>query len=268
MLDHPFLRGLRPTLHIAHRGGAALAPENTMAAFRQALERHGADMLEMDVHVTSDGEVVVCHDETVGRCTDGEGAVAQHSLAEIERLDAGYHFTLDGTSYPYRGAGLRIPRLSEVLSEFSLRLNIDLKASQPGAELLLASQLRRARAVDRVCVGSGDDEVASRLLAALPEACHFYPSRALAATCGSVFMGSTPDESPYLVLDMPLYMGDARLLTRPLLDWARSAGRWINVWTVDEIEEMRRLVTEGVGGIMTDRPDRLSQVLAGAGPLI
>jgi glycerophosphoryl diester phosphodiesterase len=221
-------------------------------------------MLELDVHITSDGEVVVAHDATLDRCTDGAGAIAERSFAEIRKLDAGFRFTPDGVSYPYRGSGLRIPRLSEVLAQFSLPINIDLKPSQEGAESLLAAELRRAGAVERVCVGSSDDDVSARLLHVLPEACHFYPTRALAMTCGAVFSGVNPAESPYLVLDMPLYMGDARLLTRGLLDWARASARWINVWTIDETEEMHRLVAEGVGGIMTDRPDRLRQVLGEA----
>jgi glycerophosphoryl diester phosphodiesterase len=264
MTVHPFFLALRPTLSIAHRGGAALAPENTLLAFRTAVDLWRADMIELDVHVTSDGEIVVAHDAALERTTDGEGAIAERTFAEIEGLDAGYRFTPDGVSYPFRGLGVRVPALRAVLAEVGVRLNIDLKPSSPGVEDALAAALRRAGAVERVCVGSSDDGTAERLVRALPEACHFYPARALAATWGAVRSGAVPTETPYLVLDMPLYLDDARLLDERLLGWARSAGRWINVWTVDDAGEMRRLVAEGVGGIMTDRPDVLRDVLLGA----
>jgi glycerophosphoryl diester phosphodiesterase len=259
---HPFLAGLSPTLLIAHRGGAGLAPENTMAAFEMAVDRFCADMLELDVHVTRDGEPVVAHDAAVDRCTDGQGAIADLTMAEVERLDAGYRFTSDGVTYPYRGLGLRIPRLSQVLGRFGVRLNIELKPTAPGPEALLAAEIRRAGAAGRTCVGSADDQTGVRLLRALPEACHFYPREALSAVYAAVQVGAAPADSPYLVLDIPLYLGGVRLLGEPLLRWARGAGRWINVWTVDDQAEMRRLVAEGVGGIMTDRPDRLREVLA------
>jgi glycerophosphoryl diester phosphodiesterase len=265
MAVHPFLRGLWPTLHIAHRGGAALAPENTVAAFRRAVDEFATDMIELDVHVTRDGEVVVAHDDTLDRCTDGEGRLAERSFAELLALDAGYRFTADGRTYPYRGVGLRIPRLADVLAEFGGRLNVELKPTGPGLERPLAEILRRAGALDRACVGSADDETAERIVAALPDACHFYPKHALVETHRAVHAGELPPDPAYRILDMPLYMGESRLLSGRLMEWARAAGRWINVWTVDEAAEMRRLIGEGVGGIMTDRPDVLRAVLAQTG---
>ena len=96
MAAHPFWAGLKPTLHISHRGGAALAPENTLAAFRRAVREYHTDMLELDLHLTRDGALVVFHDETLERCTDGAGRVAERSLAELEELDAGYRFATEG----------------------------------------------------------------------------------------------------------------------------------------------------------------------------
>ena len=114
-MTHPFLENIRPTLHISHRGGAALAPENTMEAFESAVSRHGTQMLELDVHVTRDGVVVVAHDETVDRCTEGTGAIASMGWEEVARLDAGHRFTVDGgRTFPYRGKDVRIPRLAIV----------------------------------------------------------------------------------------------------------------------------------------------------------
>src|SRR5690606_10387712 len=111
------------------RGGAALAPENTLEAFRQAIEWWDADVLEIDVRPTSDGEAVVLHDATVERTTDGRGSAADHPLAWLQELDAGYRFTPDGgRHYPCRGQGTRIPTLGEVMAAFPRhRINIEIK---------------------------------------------------------------------------------------------------------------------------------------------
>ncbi|XXF75890.1 glycerophosphodiester phosphodiesterase [Myxococcaceae bacterium GXIMD 01537] len=259
-----FLQGLKPTLHISHRGGALLAPENTMAAFRMAVERFRTDMLELDVHLTRDGEVVVAHDATLERCTDGVGQVADFTLAELSRLDAGYRFTPDeGRTFPFRGQGVRIPTLRELLRAFpSLRLNVELKPDAPGAEEALLRVLREEGALERVCLGSELDTVGERLAALAPDACHFYPRDALAAWVLAVRAGGPPPEDArYSVLDMPLYFGDVRLVDEHLLATASAHGKWVNVWTVDDPEEMRRLLHEGIGGVMTDRPDLLRQVM-------
>lgn len=259
-----FLQGLKPPLHIAHRGGALLAPENTLAAFRMAVERYRTDMLELDVHLSRDGEVMVAHDDTLERCTDGEGLLSGLTLAQLQRLDAGYRFTPDGgRTFPFRGQGVRIPTLREVLRAFPTpRLNVELKPDVPGMEHAFLQVLREEGALERVCMGSELDAVAERLAALAPEACHFYPRDALTAWVLAVRAGETPPEDArFTVLDMPLYFGEVRLVDAALLAAAAAHGKWINVWTVDEPEEMRRLLDEGIGGIMTDRPDLLRQVM-------
>jgi glycerophosphoryl diester phosphodiesterase len=261
---HPFFRGLSPTLHIAHRGGSLLAPENTLAAFRMAVERYHTRMLETDVHLTRDGELVVAHDATLERCTNGVGPIADHTLAELQRLDAGHHFTRDGGhTFPFRGQGVRMPSLREVLRAFpALRFNIEVKPDVPGIEDAFFQVLREEGALERVCVGSELDEVGERLVRVMPDACHFYPREALTAFVLTVRAGEPPPADPrYTVLDMPLYFGDMRLVDEALLRAVDAHGKWLNVWTVDAPDEMRQLITEEVGGIMTDRPDLLRQVL-------
>lgn len=260
----PYLPGLAPTLHIAHRGGAKLAPENTMAAFRMAVERYRTQMLELDVQLTRDGEVVVAHDATLERCTDGAGPIAAHTLAELQRLDAGHRFTPDdGRTFPFRGQGVRIPTLRELLRAFpALPLNIELKPESAGAEDAFVRLLREEGALGRVCIGSELDSVGERLHAAAPEAVHFYPREALAAFVLAIKAGEAPPEDArYRVLDMPAYFGEARIVDAELLEAAAARGKWVNVWTIDDPAEMRRLVAEGVGGVMTDRPDLLREVL-------
>jgi glycerophosphoryl diester phosphodiesterase len=264
MPAHPFFDRLTPTLHISHRGGAALAPENTMLAFRQAVERFQTDMLELDVHMTADGELVVAHDPTVDRCTDGTGEIARLTLSQVRRLDAGHHFSQDrGATFPCRGKGAQVPTLVEVLRAFPrVRLNVDVKASTPGIEAAFARTIRNERAAQRVCCGSEREEMSARLFAAFPEGCHFYPAEALAAFVIAVRSGEPPPSDPrFSVLDMPLEYEGIRLIDAQLLEAAERANKWVNVWTIDEADVMRRLVSDGVGGIMTDRPDLLRDVL-------
>jgi glycerophosphoryl diester phosphodiesterase len=263
MTTHPFLAGLRPTLHIAHRGGARLAPENTMLAFRQAVETYGTDMIETDVHLTRDGEVVVFHDDTLGRCTDGFGPLSDRTWAELSSLDAGYRWTEDGATFPFRGQGARIPRLVEVLRAFpDLRLNVDLKPAVPGLAEAFVGVVRAEKATGRICAGSEHDALAATLADLAPELCLFYPRRALTDLVTAIHRKRTPPDDPrFLVLDMPYRLGPLPIVNGRLLGVAARMGRWVNVWTVDDERDMRRLARLGVGGIMTDRPDRLRAIL-------
>ncbi|TSC31922.1 glycerophosphodiester phosphodiesterase [Corallococcus sp. Z5C101001] len=263
-----FFQGLKPTLHIAHRGGALVAPENTLEAFGLAVQVHRTDMLELDVHLSRDGEVVVAHDETLERCTNGEGPLAALTLEELRRLDAGYRFTPDeGRTFPFRGQSVRLPTLREVLRAFpTLRINVEIKPDVAHAEDVLARLLTEEAALGRVCLGSEQDAIAERLVRVLPDACHFYPRDALAAFVLALKAGEAPPEDArYTVLDMPLYFGEVRLVDDALLKAAAERGKWINVWTVDDPAEMDRLLQEGVGGIMTDRPDLLRQRMDASG---
>ena len=110
---NPFLTG-RPWI-LAHQGGEAVWPSNTLLAFRESA-RLGVDMLDTDLHATTDGALVLSHDDTVDRLTDGHGRIRDLTLAQLRRLDAGYRFTRDGQHFPYRGRGLTIPMLEEALA--------------------------------------------------------------------------------------------------------------------------------------------------------
>src|SRR5579884_3002013 len=152
----PYVVHERP-LFFAHRGGAALAPENTLPAFERAVAL-GADALELDIQTTREGEIVVIHDWTVQRTTDGAGAVSSCTLDELRRLDAGYRFTPDGgRTFPFRGQGIVVPTLREVLERFpGVRINIDLKESTPPREERLWALLQELGAEERTLVASGD----------------------------------------------------------------------------------------------------------------
>ena len=253
----PYLAGA-PTL-VAHRGGATLAPENTLVAFRQARERWRADMLEMDVRLTRDGHVVVIHDPSVDRTTDGTGLVAELTLREIQALDAGYCFTdLEG-SYTFRGKGVRVPTLEEVLVTFAdVWINVESKA--PEAARPLAELVARLGAEDRVLIAA-ESEKARRGAAgypgpwgaSLPQGILFW------------ILHRLPGGSPYTpaadILQVPERWKGLRVVTRRFIREAHRLNIPVQVWTVDDEEDMRRLLDWGVDGIQTDRPDRLARLL-------
>lgn len=251
-------------LHIAHRGGALLYPENTMFAFEAAVQTHRTDMLELDVHLSRDGRVVVWHDDTLDRCSDGTGSIAERSWAELRGLDAGYRFTPDGgASFPFRGKGIRPCLLSELLEAFpALPLNIEVKSKDPALCAAFAEVVRAHDAAGRICCGSEHDAVGERLYDALPEATHFYPLGPGAMFVLTVLKGGTPPLDPrYTVLDIPESHSGLTLVTPRLMEVAAETGRTVNVWTIDEADDMKRLLDMGVFGIMTDRPDRLRSVI-------
>src|ERR1700741_241156 len=151
---HPYLAGA--PLLLAHRGGSALAPENTLPAFRRALEWWRADVLEIDVQPTRDGDALVIHDPTVDRTTGGSGPVGSVPAEELRRLDAGSRFTPDGGgSFPFRGRGVRFSTLREVLAQLPrARVNVEVKDAR--AQQAVWDTIHEAGAVHRVLVAAGD----------------------------------------------------------------------------------------------------------------
>jgi glycerophosphoryl diester phosphodiesterase len=261
-MTHPFLRGLKAPLHISHRGGAKRYPENTLYAFEYAVRVHHTDMLELDVHATRDGVVVVAHDATLERCTNGSGPLKAHTWDEIRRLDAAFHFTpLGGTGTPLRGRGIGIPRLADVLAAFpGLRINVEIKDADAVGPFV--SLVRGTAELDRLCIGSEHDAIGEELTRALPGACHFFPRNALASFIFAVKAGERPeDDGRYTVLDMPYEWEGMVVFDGAIARAAASMGKWVNVWTVDDPAQMRQAIADGVGGIMTDVPDVLREVL-------
>jgi glycerophosphoryl diester phosphodiesterase len=260
---HPYLSLPGPWL-VAHRGGSALAPENTIAAFDRAAAL-GADALEIDVRRTSDGVVVVFHDEDTARLTGVAGSIEARTFEEVSRLDAGFGFTPDGGgSFPYRAGGLRIPALAEVLARYpGLRLNVDAKPDEAALAEALAAEILAAGAEGRVCVGSFFDAQAERLGPLLPDCARYLPERAATCHVMAALSGGDGAGCPggYDLADLPHRMGDVEVVTAPVLAYFHARGIPVHVWTVDDEAEMRALCALGVDGIVTDRPDVLARVL-------
>jgi glycerophosphoryl diester phosphodiesterase len=248
---------------VAHRGGSLLAPENTLAAFDRATAL-GADAIETDVRRTRDGVVVVFHDEDTTRLLGAGGTIEERSLEELRRLDAGGCFTPDGASFPYRGQGLTVPTLAEVLERCpTMRFNIDAKADDPALARALAEVVAVAGAEDRVCLGSFFDAQAERLGALLPRCARFLPQQAATCHVMAARAGSSSEGCPggYDLADLPHRRGEMVVVDAAVVAHFHGLGIPVHVWTVDEEAEMRELLALGVDGIVSDRPDVLKEVM-------
>lgn len=255
---HPYLAGA--PLLFAHRGGAALAPENTLPAFTSAVELWGADILEMDVRLSRDGELMVIHDDTVDRTTDGNGPVHALTAEELRDLDAGARFLdLDGEA-GFRGQGVRIPFFREVLERCpDTRLNVD--AKDPAATPLLIRMVERFGARDRVLLASvGEGGRADR---------HGYRGPVSATRRqirGFYLCHRLPRGGPYTpktdALQVPYHWEGRQVTTPRLIREAHRRNLPVHVWTVDDPDLMRTLLSWEADGIQTDRPDLLARVMS------
>ncbi|GLK87695.1 glycerophosphodiester phosphodiesterase [Pseudomonas turukhanskensis] len=249
-------------LVIAHRGGKGLWPENTLFAFQRAAALD-VDMVEMDIRRTLDGQLAVIHDADVARTTNGSGAVAQQTLAQLQQLDAGYQWTADGgESYPYRNQGIRIPALAEVLAQYPrIAKSVELKDSNPLAAEQLCQMLQEANQLQRVVVSSFHEPS----LQAFREHC---PAVATGAGPTSAklwvvlhWLGLERLLSPsYQVLAIPEERG-AMKVDAALVQDAQARGLAVHLWTINEQPAMRHLLDMGAQGLITDYPDRALQLL-------
>ncbi len=265
---HPYVTHERP-LFFAHRGGSALAPENTLPAYENGL-RLGADALELDVHNSRDGELVVFHDDTLDRTTNGSGPLAAQTLDELRRLDAGYRFTPDGgATFPWRGQGVTISTLREVFERFPRpRINIEMKVNDAEGERRLARLLLDNGWDEWAMVGSFYSDALARFRA-LGEG-----RIATSASAGetrsfliSVLLRSTRRLrlAPYDALQVPETYRGIRVVSPSSVRLAHEVGLDVHVWTVDDRETMERLLDWGVDGLMSDRPDILAEVFGARG---
>lgn len=254
--------GERP-LVIAHRGGKGLWPENTLFAFERA-SALGVDILEMDLHLSQDARLVVIHDDTLERTTNGSGAVAHYSLAELQALDAGYHWTADGgQSYPYRGQGTRIASLEEVLEQFPhMPKVLEIKVPDVGMEAVLCETLAAYDQIDRVMVGSFHERSLTRFRALCPDVATSASRSSVRLLTGLNWLGLSSLLSPaYSVLQIPERHDGVLLASPRLIRNAQERGLHVQLWTINEQPAMRRLLEQGVNALITDYPDRALQLL-------
>ena len=284
----------RRVLNIAHQGGEIEAPSNTLYALKTARAK-GSEVLEIDVHATADRELVVIHDATVDRTTNGTGRVDQMTLAQIKQLDAAYWFvpgcgTCHGrpaSDYTLRGFAsgdrkpkggsrkfpandYRIPTLREVLRTFPDELiNIEIKASAPQTapyERELAALLAEYGRTDDTIVVSFTDNATEAFKVFAPAV-----STAVGTAQAGAFWASAQGPLPgapnprHQALQVPIELNGLTVVTPEFVQRAHANGLAVHVWTINDRADMEWLVDIGVDGVMTDRPTLLEQVLAERG---
>jgi glycerophosphoryl diester phosphodiesterase len=237
---HPAIRASRP-LVFAHRGGGKIGPENTIAAFDRGLER-GADGLELDVHLSRDGIVVVNHDAVLDRTTRTKGPLKERTAGELAEFD--------------------VPPLRAVLARYpKVGIIIELKERGPELAEAVVDEVRRAGAGDRVCLGSFSVSAMRAARAAAPAIATSGARFEVRLALYRSWCGLSPGRVPYQAFQVPETSGATRVVSPRFVQLAHKAGIAVHVWTVDEPQDIRRLLDWGVDGIISDRPDVAAQVV-------
>ena len=261
----PFANQDGPVL-LAHRGFSGHYPENTLLAFAKAAE-YPIDGLEMDIYATRDDVLVVSHDDSVARMTNGEGRIQSYTLAELQTLDAGYQFTPDnGRTYPFRGQGLQIPTLESVFEQFpDLWINVDIKQHQPRVVDLFRQLIRRFNAARQLCVGSFSSQTVEQFRAACPDVVTSATRREI----GTLYALSRLHLETFYSGEHPMQLPPQKKKWGLTIDFtadrflaaAHQQKTAVHLWTINDQDEMRRHLAAGVDGIITNFPDRATAVL-------
>ena len=253
-------------LVIAHQGGDGIRPGDTMVTFEHAVQI-GADVLEMDAHITKDGQIVLMHDEKVDRTTEGTGLIEDMTLEDLRQLDAAYKWSNDdGKTFPYRGQGIQVPTLEELLQKFpDMRYVIEIKLTQNPIDKPLCDLIRKYNMQDKMVITSFHDEAMRRFRETCPEV-------ATSASRGEVTKFVLLGKILLSGLIMPQYESiqppydpqesmNIPIMTRRFIREAHAKNIAVEPWTVDDPELMKQYIEWGVDGIMTDRPDLMINVL-------
>ena len=265
--NKPFFENDRP-LVIAHQGGEHLAPSNTIVAFQQAVDM-GVDVLETDIHISKDGHLVAIHDPTVDRTTDGKGRVADMTLDELQQLDAGHYFVdLEGNR-SFQGQGVYIPTVEELFQQFGhIRWEIEIKDDNPPERMKEIAEklwllIEKYKMEDKVLIASFDQKIIDTF--------NSFAKNRVALAGGRqeitkfVILHKLMARNAYFpkvdAFQIPRKNSGIDLTSKRLIRDANRNGVHLHYWTINEKEEMRRLLENGANGIITDRPDLLLELL-------
>ncbi len=252
--DHPLLTG--KFVNIAHRGGGDLAPEETIPAFEKAKEV-GADLFELDLHATSDGVVVLQHDSTVDRMTDGSGTIREMTFEKLRTFDAGYKFSPDGgETHPYRGQGVVIPTFKEVLEAFpEMFYTVEIKQANPSIVDSVIEILDETDMAEHVILVAFADITVQEVREKRPDIITGAPT-------GEMVTFSVLDDTTEADYVPPCPFFQVPDIEPNALARAHRFGIRVQVWTINDPDEMRALLDMGVDGIITDNPLVLSEIIA------
>lgn len=245
-----------PPRVFAHRGASGRFPENTVAAFEAAIAL-GAPYLELDIHCSRDGEIVVHHDDDLRRTAGADQRISDLTLKELRAVDVAFNFTRDGQSFPFRGRGIAVPTLRDVLSSFpQQRLIVEIKQQTPSLVTALLGLLRDTGATRRVLIASEHQTPLDEVRAAASG----IPTNLSAREIGAFMMALAPGAAPYHpsgdALQIPPEHLGWKLATPESVAAAHRLGLEVHVWTVNDPAEIRALLKMGVDGIISDFPDR------------
>jgi glycerophosphoryl diester phosphodiesterase len=255
-LDSDFFSLPLPRI-FAHRGFAGEYPENTMPSFRAAAGA-GAEYFELDVHMTVDGEIVVSHDESLERNCGRAGAIRELEWSQIAQADAGYAFTIDGgATHPFRGQGIAIPRLADVLAEFpGVRVLIEVKQKSPSLVAAMLAVIESAAASRRVLIASELQAPIDELRRLAPGMPTNFPYREVAEFLQAMAASRTDYRPRASALQIPPEYEGWKLVTPDSVGFAHRIGVEVHVWTVNDQPAIAEFLDMGVDGIITDFPDR------------
>ena len=245
-----------------HRGSAGNHPENTLESFRAAVAM-GAPYIELDIHSTRDGQIVVAHDDHLGRMCGLERAIPEMSYSEVAAADAGRMFTLDnGATFPFRGKGIGVPRLADVLAEFpKLRVIVEVKQIAPSIVAPMLDVIDRAGMRRNVLVASEHQEPLDEVRKLAPDIPTNFSYLESGLFMQAMVAGGANYISPGAALQIPREYNSWPLVTPESVEFAHRIGIEIHVWTVNEESEMALLLDMGVDGIISDYPDRVLDLI-------
>lgn len=266
-MKHSFFDVDRPVV-IGHRGAAGDSPENTLLSFETALAK-GAQILESDIHLSSDGVPILLHDPDVERTSNGLGLASELAWAQLRELDAGGRFENASGDNLFREKGIGIPSLEEAFERFpEARFNLEIKCPGEAGIQATLDLIERFDRSDRTLLAAGEDEIMRDLRAALtthPVAPALGASlHEIVATIASALNGSPMPEG-VMALQVPATFADKPLVTQAFVDHAHAHGVEVHVWTINDLDEISALLDLDVDGIITDYPGRMHDWLARAG---
>lgn len=249
-------------LVFGHRGTAGDRPENTLPSFDKALA-DGADVLETDLHITKDGHIVLMHDENLARCTNGSGDIKDHTLAELKQLDAAYNFSTDGgQTFPYRGQGITIPTLEEVFDRYpGVRFNMDLKSPDPALGRKVADLLKSRGRDGITIIGSFDHVTIEAFRKYSKELGMDVLTCASNVEIGAVVFSNKTRLGRTVALETPVKKSRVTILSEAFVKAAHAQGHVVVPWTINDPQEMKKLLDMGVDGIITDFPKRAAEII-------